>query len=183
MGRGGAGGFAAFFSRVVGGASTNALSPTGSDFGPQASTPVRSADSGLERAVSSTPAMRDAERTRALQLGGNGLTTPSGGRASPRARASSAPNACRRSTRPTRFPSHRSSPESRASSVTDSSLLDTSIAGDESYYLPAARPPSRARRRWMRVRCPRYRTRQRARRTSARSGRRSRARIRGGSAR
>ncbi|KAI3478382.1 hypothetical protein L1887_59698 [Cichorium endivia] len=83
----GSGGFAAFFSRVVGGASSNALaSPGQSDTQSQASTtPGGSLDTGFERAVSSTPAgdagRREAERTRALQLseGGSSVTKLSGG--------------------------------------------------------------------------------------------------------
>ncbi|EST07019.1 hypothetical protein PSEUBRA_003467 [Kalmanozyma brasiliensis GHG001] len=152
----GTGGFAAFFSRVVGGASASTLSPTGSDFQSQASsTPVRSADSGLERAISSTPAaLRDAERTRALQLSagsGSSLTKLSGGPGiASRARQQRAERHQQTLDVAAEYPfpsSLRSSPDSRsgASSVAESSMFETSIAGDESYYLPSG-PPSESGR-------------------------------------
>ncbi|SPO26043.1 uncharacterized protein UTRI_02317 [Ustilago trichophora] len=155
----GAGGFAAFFSRVVGGASSNTvMSPGRSDSQSQASTtPGRSTDTVFDRPSSSTPAMdsgkRDEERTRALQLsagGGNSLTKLSGGQGiASRARQLRAErhqqtlDLAADSNPGYPFPSssQSSSTNSRATSgsnsLADSSFLENSIAGDESYSLPA----------------------------------------------
>ncbi|SJX62311.1 uncharacterized protein SRS1_13157 [Sporisorium reilianum f. sp. reilianum] len=150
----GAGGFAAFFSRVVGGASSNAvLSPTRSDAQSQASTtPGRSSDTAFERAIASTPAARDEERSRALQLSagtGSSLTKLSGGQGiASRARQQRAErhqqtlDLASDSSTGYPFPSslHSSRGTSGTSSLADSSILENSIAGDESYSLPA--PPA-----------------------------------------
>ncbi|CDW94816.1 hypothetical protein [Sporisorium scitamineum] len=153
----GAGGFAAFFSRVVGGASSNAvLSPTRSDTQSQASTtPSRSSDTGFEKAITSTPAARVEERFRALQLSagtGSSLTKLSGGQGiASRARQQRAErhqqtfDLASDSSSSYPFPSLQSSTSSSratsgTSSLADSSVLENSIAGDESYSLPA--PPA-----------------------------------------
>ncbi|KAJ1020657.1 hypothetical protein NDA16_004050 [Ustilago loliicola] len=159
----GAGGFAAFFSRVVGGASTNnsVISPTRSDSQSQASnTPVRSLDTDFERTTSSTPATesgkRDEERSRALQLsagGGSSLTKLSGSQGiASKARQLRAERhqqtldlaADGSSGYPFPSSSQSSTSNSRATSGTnslaDSSIMENSIAGDESYSLPA--PPT-----------------------------------------
>lgn len=159
----GAGGFAAFFSRVVGGASStnSVLSPTRSDSQSQASnTPVRSLDTDFERATSSTPATesgkRDEERSRALQLSagsGTSLTKLSGSQGiASKARQLRAERhqqtldlaADSSSGYPFPTSSQSSTSNSRATSGTnslaDSSIMENSIAGDESYSLPA--PPT-----------------------------------------
>ncbi|TKY86496.1 hypothetical protein EX895_004645 [Sporisorium graminicola] len=150
----GAGGFAAFFSRVVGGASSSAvLSPTRSDSHSQASTtPGRSLDAGFERATTSTPAARDEERSRAVQLSagtGSSLTKLSGGQGiASRARQQRAErhqqtlDLASDSSPGYPFPSSLQSSRgtSGTSSLTDSSVLENSVAGDESYTLPA--PPA-----------------------------------------
>ncbi|GAC94981.1 hypothetical protein PHSY_002554 [Pseudozyma hubeiensis SY62] len=155
----GAGGFAAFFSRVVGGASSNppVLSPTRSDSQSQASTtPGRSSDTAFERAISSTPAARDEERSRAVQLSagsGTSLTKISSGQGiASRARQQRAERhqqtleLAAESSSGYPFPSslHSSASNSRAtsgtSSLAESSILENSVAGDESYSLPA--PPA-----------------------------------------
>lgn len=158
----GAGGFAAFFSRVVGGASSSAVLSPGSrsDAPSQASTtPGRSSDTGFERFTSSTPAAgsekRDEERTRALQLSagsGSSLTKLSGGPGiASKARQLRAERnqqtldlaADTNSSYPFPTSSHSSTSNSRdtsgSSSIAESSLLENSVAGDESYSLPA--PP------------------------------------------
>ncbi|KAJ9478946.1 hypothetical protein PHBOTO_006634 [Pseudozyma hubeiensis] len=159
----GAGGFAAFFSRVVGGASSNApvLSPTRSDSQSQASsTPGRSSDTAFERAISSTPAARDEERSRAVQLSagsGTSLTKLSGGQGiASRARQQRAERhqqtleLAAESSSGYPFPSsmHSSASNSRttsgASSLAEHSVLENSVAGDESYSLPA--PPTNSSR-------------------------------------
>ncbi|ETS59847.1 hypothetical protein PaG_06157 [Moesziomyces aphidis] len=160
----GSGGFAAFFSRVVGGASSNALaSPGQSDTQSQASTtPGGSLDTGFERAVSSTPAgdagRREAERTRALQLseGGSSVTKLSSGPGiASKARqlraerhqqtldiaADSAGNPFPSSTNSSAAASRATS---GSNSAADSSIWETSIAGDESYTLPP--PPGEGAR-------------------------------------
>lgn len=154
----GAGGFAAFFSRVVGGASSNpVLSPSRSDSQSQASTtPGRSSDTAFERAISSTPADRDEERSRAVQLSagsGSSLTKLNGGQGiASRARQQRAEKLqqtlelAAESSSGHPFPSslHSSSSNSRTTSGTsshaDSSIVENSVAGDESYSLPA--PPA-----------------------------------------
>ena len=163
----GAGGFAAFFSRVVGGASSNSVSsPSRSDSQSQASTtPGRSLDTAFERPISSTPAAysgnRDEERTRALQLsagGGSSLTKLGGGQGiASRARQLRAERhqqtldlaADSGSGYPFPSSSQSSTSNSRATSgsnsLADSSMLENSIAGDESYSLPA--PPTGAAHR------------------------------------
>lgn len=153
----GAGGFAAFFSRVVGGASSNTVLSPVSDSQSQASTtPGRSSDTGFERTISSTPAARDEERSRAVQLSagsGSSLTKLSGGQGiASRARQQRAERhqqtleLAAESGSGYPFPSSLQSSASNsraasgASSFADSSsLLENSIAGDESYSLPA--PP------------------------------------------
>ncbi len=152
----GSGGFAAFFSRVVGGASSNVLaSPGQSDTQSQASTtPGGSLDTGFERAVSSTPAgdagRREAERTRALQLseGGSSVTKLSSGPGiASKARQLRAERhqqtldiAADSAGYPFPSSTQSSAAASRATSgsnsAADSSIWETSIAGDESYTLP-----------------------------------------------
>ncbi|SAM81655.1 uncharacterized protein UBRO_03275 [Ustilago bromivora] len=160
----GAGGFAAFFSRVVGGATSNhVLSPTRSDSQSQASnTPVRSLDTNFERTTSLTPATesgnRDEERSRALQLsagGGSSFTKLRGSQGvASKARQLRAERhqqtldltADTSSGYPFPSSSQSSTSNSRATSginsLADSSIMESSIAGDESYSLPA--PPTKS---------------------------------------
>lgn len=159
-----AGGFAAFFSRVVGGATSNTVTSPGGRSDSQSSsatTPGQSLDSGFHRAISSTPTTdsgkRDEERSRALQLSagsGSSLTKLSGGQGiASKARqlraerhqqtldlaaASSGylfPVSSQTSTT-------NSTATSGTNSLAESSILENSIAGDESYSLPA--PPAGA---------------------------------------
>ncbi|PWY99864.1 hypothetical protein BCV70DRAFT_138816, partial [Testicularia cyperi] len=159
----GAGGFAAFFSRVVGSGPGGLLSPAKSDGQSQASlTPLRAADAGFGSVAASTPAhdveKRREERTRALQLSegdATGLTKLVGGQGiASKARQLRAERHQQTlehaaDTTSVRFPSSSASSHtasgfsSRAGSVAESSMMDNSVAGDESYCLPA--PPSAAK--------------------------------------
>ncbi len=144
------------------------MSPGRSDTQSQASTtPGRSLDSGFERQLSSTPATecgkRDEERSRALQMSaGNvaSLTKLSGGQGiaskARQLRAERHQQTLDLAADSSGYPFPSPSPSSHTStgsnsratsgttSLADSSILENSIAGDESYSLPPQSGSDRA---------------------------------------